>query len=506
MLSFLSINIVEWLALLALLCTIPLYIVNYFDDYLGKGGLWGFLRLFLQGSVKGAVQWGTLGVDKLVVRETEQEGGRVVGTARTIRVSSTLWNILMGRSFTVSVLKPWLDLTTTETGQLYLTRLLMEVGLMREVKAERQPEPVYPTGGGDEPHKGIATILMEAQVRVRTATINLDEGRLLVSEDMAEVIGKGIFFQAAVGLERVKAALSQSDEEEAGAWYESSNWPETTETSGEPLYPLIIDATSDHMTVRAQGWRTTTGVVLERPIRVSLDFSPSLASLMLAKVHPLLGAAVGLDQGERITGFLMPLAGHHPAEVWNVRARPMKLGMQGKGLVKGLLKLLKMAESGSTASSGGRLEAWVGEVEADLYRNGVIISKRADVLIGPNVDSGKGIHVAMWGRVDTSKGNACSMTLGIPAATLNAAGLLSDLPDDYVFPVAVQGTALKPVVDWIGAGRELAELLVQHRVAKDLPCLAPFLQRTMGRVSQVVGASRPKVTVPPPLSAFPWEY
>ncbi len=64
---------------------------------------------------------------------------------------------------------------------------------------------------------------------------------------------------------------------------------------------------------------------------------------MLAKLHPLLGAAMGLDQGERITGFLMPLKGHHPAEVWNVRARPMKLGMQGKGLLKGLLKLLKMA-------------------------------------------------------------------------------------------------------------------------------------------------------------------
>jgi hypothetical protein len=47
--------------------------------------------------------------------------------------------------------------------------------------------------------------------------------------------------------------------------------------AGQALYPLVVDATSDHMTVRGQGWRTTTGVVLERPIRVTLDFHPSLA-------------------------------------------------------------------------------------------------------------------------------------------------------------------------------------------------------------------------------------
>jgi hypothetical protein len=64
--------------------------------------------------------------------------------------------------------------------------------------------------------------------------------------------------------------------------------------------------------------------------------------LLLAKVHPLLGAAVGLDEGESITGFLMPQQSHHPAEMWSVRALPMKLGMQAKGLLKGLLKLLQV--------------------------------------------------------------------------------------------------------------------------------------------------------------------
>ncbi len=63
---------------------------------------------------------------------------------------------------------------------------------------------------------------------------------------------------------------------------------------------------------------------------------------MLAKVHPLLGSAVGLDRGERITASLMPLEGHHPAEVWSVRVEPMKMGMETKGLLKGIMNLLQI--------------------------------------------------------------------------------------------------------------------------------------------------------------------
>jgi hypothetical protein len=47
--------------------------------------------------------------------------------------------------------------------------------------------------------------------------------------------------------------------------------------AGQPLYPLVVDAMSDHISMRVQGWRTTTGVLLQRPIKAHVDFSPSLA-------------------------------------------------------------------------------------------------------------------------------------------------------------------------------------------------------------------------------------
>ncbi len=57
-----------------------------------------------------------------------------------------------------------------------------------------------------------------------------------------------------------------------------------------------------------------------------------------------------------------------------------------------------------------------------------------------------GVHVIMWGQVDTVN-NVLDMTLGIPADTLAAIGIKT-LPSDYVLPVPVKGTPQAPVVNW----------------------------------------------------------
>ena len=36
------------------------------------------------------------------------------------------------------------------------------------------------------------------------------------------------------------------------------------------------------------------------------------------------------------------------------------------------------------------LQAWTSAVAADIYRSGIIESKRMDILLGPNVQAGKG--------------------------------------------------------------------------------------------------------------------
>lgn len=56
--------------------------------------------------------------------------------------------------------------------------------------------------------------------------------------------------------------------------------------------------------------------------------------------------------------------------------------------------------------------------------------------------------MAAWGRIDTGRGNAIDMTLGIPGPSLLPLGL-TDLPEDYVFMIPMHGTSTHPEVDII---------------------------------------------------------
>ncbi len=57
-----------------------------------------------------------------------------------------------------------------------------------------------------------------------------------------------------------------------------------------------------------------------------------------------------------------------------------------------------------------------------------------------------GVHLAAWGKVDTGRGNAIDMTLGIPGPSLLPLGL-TDLPEDYVFTIPMRGTSQHPEID-----------------------------------------------------------
>ena len=56
------------------------------------------------------------------------------------------------------------------------------------------------------------------------------------------------------------------------------------------------------------------------------------------------------------------------------------------------------------------------------------------------------MHLAAWGKVDTGRGNAIDMTLGIPGPSLLPLGL-TDLPEDYVFTIPMRGTSQHPEID-----------------------------------------------------------
>ena len=47
--------------------------------------------------------------------------------------------------------------------------------------------------------------------------------------------------------------------------------------AGRLYYPATVSVLSDHMDLKASGWRTRTGVQLNKPLTLSLTFTKQLA-------------------------------------------------------------------------------------------------------------------------------------------------------------------------------------------------------------------------------------
>ena len=78
-------------------------------------------------------------------------------------------------------------------------------------------------------------------------------------------------------------------------------------------------------------------------------------SHLLAKLSPLLGAAVGLEAGDSFSATLTPLQMHLPAECYALRLEPLKLVLATRGLLSGVIALLKWVPS----SAEILLKGWI---------------------------------------------------------------------------------------------------------------------------------------------------
>ena len=45
--------------------------------------------------------------------------------------------------------------------------------------------------------------------------------------------------------------------------------------AGCPRYPIVVDAQAENCRLHVQGWRTNTGLLLQQPISMSLNFTPA---------------------------------------------------------------------------------------------------------------------------------------------------------------------------------------------------------------------------------------
>ena len=68
----------------------------------------------------------------------------------------------------------------------------------------------------------------------------------------------------------------------------------------------------------------------------------SCCRFAFSRLHPLLGRAVDLQSANHVQSSIIPLSMHLPAEQVTLRLEPMKLLLKAKGIVTGLMKLLRI--------------------------------------------------------------------------------------------------------------------------------------------------------------------
>ncbi|DBA87659.1 TPA: hypothetical protein ACH3X1_004668 [Trebouxia sp. C0004] len=512
-----------------------IYVAKLAVLYIGMDILNVGWRLFRQGSLK----FGRLALRPYIsirnfqIVEPKSAGGDVLFSANLSVVESPLRGLFSGNKVVVAVHEATMFLHLDSNGSPRWMNLLAAVDAVKDVEATL-PAPVSLEEGneGDTrksekesesasmsdkkfnrrfslsksskstkvkssrklsvvPYKRVP---FTADVSAYILRLYLRESLLELPEHAALIVGDNLKVKGALGLPNVALYADAAPGYDSAWCSNADHWPTASTTTGRPLYPIVLDAQAENCTLHVQGWRTTTGLLLQQPISMSLNFTPALAKFALREMHPLLGSAVGLQGDSSLHMTLEPLQLHLPADCYTVRIQPMKLVIGSNAFLSSIMGLLKLNKMQST-----NVEAWTSTVEADIFQNGQIISKRMDVLLGSSLGSCKGVHVIMWGHVDTVD-DVLDMTLGIPADTLAATGI-KELPSDYVLPVPVKGTPQAPNVNWGRAVGQLTELSIKRQVTKGLPWLSNVISSFGGPSLDMTDYS----TAPPLVGKLPWE-
>ncbi|DBA71326.1 hypothetical protein WJX79_000596 [Trebouxia sp. C0005] len=520
------------LVLLVLATAGLVYVAKLAVLYIGTDVLHVGWRLFRQGSLR----FGRLAIRPYIsirnfqLVEPKSAGGEVLFSASLSVVESPLRGLFSGNKVVIAIHEATLFLHLDCNGIPRWMNLLEAVDAVKDVEVTL-PAPVSPEEGNtSEPEKesespsssdkklkrrfSLSTsskstklksskklpvvpykrVPFTADVSAYILRLYLRKSFLELPEHAALIVGDNLRVKGALGMPNV-ALYADAATGYDSAWCSNAiHWPAASATTGRPLYPIVLDAQAEHCKLHVQGWRTTTGLLLQQPISMSLNFTPALAKFALREMHPLLGSAVGLHGDSSLHMTLEPLQSHLPADCYTVRIQPMKLVIGSNAFLSSIMGLLKLNKMQST-----NVEAWTSTVEADIFQNGQIISKRMDALLGSSLGSCKGVHIIMWGQVDTVD-DVLDMTLGIPADTLAATGI-KELPSDYVLPVPVKGTPQAPNVNWGKAVAQLTELSIKRQVTKGLPWLSNVISSFGGPSLDMTDYP----TAPPLVGKLPWE-
>ncbi|KAG0582036.1 hypothetical protein KC19_3G028400 [Ceratodon purpureus] len=402
--------------------------------------------------------------------------GETVVSIPKIETRASLWSIVRGKTGfgDATVTAPVVNLQQDpESGQPHLALALTPLSKLQASNPNPNKNKKRPVA--TQPPKDVS---LTATLKAPRGSLEVVKGKVVLPQDAATAIGPSIFLDVAAG----RFATEGNDALEAA----------THEYRGK--VPIRANLYSDRAQFEALGFLGLARgqIQLLRPLKAEMDLTPELGKLYLAQVNPLLGEIIGPAIGEDdlpdVTLYVAPANFRLPSDEYSIRIEPMRTTLAKGQLVDGVLNLLSRQD---LLKGRSQITALTSPIEANInLKTGVVACDRIDLLLADRV------HVATWGVVNIHH-ETVQMTLAIPGATLRETLGLTRLAHDYYLKIPIRGSMERPQVDFMAAGKGIAQLTLQQQTGSAGQLFSSFFQQSDKETS----ASE----VPKPIDVLPWD-
>lgn len=384
-----------------------------------------------------------------------------------IETKASLWSLISGKAGfgDCTIASPMIDLQEEKgTG---LSRLALAV-ISRDKLKDRKIKRI------SKSKMTIPSVHVNLSLNIKApgGDFQVINGKLLVPEDVAAVIGKRLIAEVLLGhFATENGQVSESTDDISGFLaLRMGLWSECTEAKAEGFL--------DPKKMQIQ---------LVNPIKLEIDLTPDVGRIYLRQINPLLGEIFGLavvdeDMPDMVV-YVSPRNMILPTEHFALRIEPMKVVVARGPLVGGIVSLLSKGRN-NIVPERREIRVETSSINADFDRGGGLTCSRFDLLLAGR------LHVASWGTIDLIE-ETIEMILAIPETTLREVMGLSSLPKSYYLKIPIKGTFDQPQIDWNTASFNIVQYMLQERSNK-------FMKSILKEFSP------PEEPIPELNSSLPW--